>query len=140
MKEDMSDFDLMKESLEPWIKKCSGYYEGTVWDDEYDSQCWALLVHILDFADDSNCLLEAIEWLSDPSVGDFLDREDLRPCGNMIFIKACNLIDVGSEIEDAIEADCMSDEYSEQLIFGYRKFINQMTEFVPYQLELEEKP
>jgi hypothetical protein len=133
----MSNFNLVKESLEPWIKSCSKYYEGTDWGDEYDAQCWALLVHVLDFADENNCLLEAVDWLADLSVGDFLDREDLRPCGNMIYIKACNLIDVEREIEDAIEEDYMSDEYREQLILGYRKFINSMADLTPYQLKLQ---
>ncbi len=134
----MSDFDLVKKSIQPWIKKCSSYYEGTDWDDEYDSQCWALLVHILDFADNNNCLLEAVDWLSDLSVEDFLNRDDLAPCGNMIYIKACQLIDVESEIEDSIDEDDMSeDEYREHRIAGYRKFIKEMTEFVPHQLQLE---
>lgn len=133
----MSNLNLVKESLEPWIKKCSKYYEGTDWDDEYDSQCWALLVHILDFADDNNCLLEAVDWLADLSVGDFLDREDLRPCGNMIYIKACQLIDVENEIEGELEeSDLSEDEYREHLRIGYRKFINRMTDFVPHQLQL----
>ena len=133
----MSNLNLVKESLEPWIKKCSKYYEGTDWDDEYDSQCWALLVHILDFSDDNNCLLEAVDWLADLSVGDFLDREDLRPCGNMIYIKACQLIDVENEIEGELEeSDLSEDEYREHLRIGYRKFINRMTDFVPHQLQL----
>ena len=133
----MSNLNLVKESLEPWIKKCSKYYEGTDWDDEYDAQCWALLVHILDFADDNNCLLEAVDWLADLSVGDFLDREDLRPCGNMIYIKACQLIDVENEIEGELEeSDLSEDEYREHLLIGYRKFINSMTDFVPHQLQL----
>lgn len=133
----MSNLNLVKESLEPWIKKCSKYYEGTDWDDEYDSQCWALLVHILDFADDNNCLLEAVDWLADLSVGDFLDREDLRPCGNMIYIKACQLIDVENEIEGELEeSDLSEDEYREHLRIGYRKFINRMTDFIPHQLQL----
>lgn len=133
----MSNLNLVKESVEPWIKKCSKYYEGTDWDDEYDSQCWALLVHILDFADDNNCLLEAVDWLADLSVGDFLDREDLRPCGNMIYIKACQLIDVENEIEGELEeSDLSEDEYREHLRIGYRKFINRMTDFVPHQLQL----
>jgi hypothetical protein len=137
MKAYMSNLNLVKESLEPWIKKCSKYYEGTDWDDEYDSQCWALLVHILDFADDNNCLLEAVDWLADLSVGDFLDREDLRPCGNMIYIKACQLIDVENEIEGELEeSDLSEDEYREHLRIGYRKFINRMTDFVPHQLQL----
>jgi hypothetical protein len=134
----MSNFNLVKKSLEPWIKKCSKYYEGTNWDDEYDSQCWALLVHILDFADDHNCLLEAVDWLSDLSVEDFLNKKEFLPCGNMIYIKACQLIDVESEIEDECdEGDLSEDEYREHLLIGYRKFINRMADLTPYQLELE---
>jgi hypothetical protein len=134
----MSDFDLVKKSIQPWIKKCSSYYEGSDWDDEYDSQCWALLVHILDFADENNCLIEVVDWLSDISIEDFLNKKELLPCGNMIYIKASQLIDVESEIEDEIdEDDVTDDEYREHRIAGYRNFISKMTEFVPYQLKLE---
>jgi hypothetical protein len=134
----MSDFESVKKSIQPWIKKCSEYYEGTKWDDEYDSQCWALLVHILDFADSNNCLLEAVDWLSDLSTEKFLNKKELSPCGNMILIKAHQLIDVQIEIEDSMDvSDMTDDEYREHLTVGYRKLIEDMTEFVPHQLQLE---
>ena len=124
------------ELIGPWLKNCSGYYSQNKWnEDEYDEACWSLLIHLLSYADQNNCLLDMVIWLQDLSNEKFLNKKEFKPCGNMVLIKAHQLVDVEGEFEngDAVE-EMSADEYDNHLLHGYRNLIIEMSGYVPFQL------
>ncbi len=132
----MNDFNKIKELIGPWLKDCSNYYIQNKWDeDEYDEVCWNLLTHILSYADQNNCLLESVSWLQDLSNEKFLNKKEFQPCGNMVLIKAHQLVDVEDEFENSDDIDEMSDEeYDNHLIAGYKAFIAAMNGYASCRL------
>ena len=75
-----------------WLEKMSQHFiDYGHGGDDYDSNCDALLSHILSFADDNGKIVEMFQWLNSEAGNRFLNRKEYQSAGNMVSIKIPNV-------------------------------------------------